>query len=92
MGKQNVVHLHNGRVLSYEKQVRQKFWRKMVGTRQYFPERGKQDHNGQAWCVLTYKCILGINSGLPCYHPHTQRSQKQGGPNGGLWNVSQNGN
>ena len=55
---ENLLHLHNGILISYQERGCSKIFRQMGGTRQYHPEWGNKDPKGQAWHVLTNKWIL----------------------------------
>jgi hypothetical protein len=53
--KENVVHLHNGIILSYLKQGHHENFRQINVTRKYHPEHGIPDPKEHTWHVLTYK-------------------------------------
>jgi hypothetical protein len=58
MDTDNVVHLHNGILLSYLEWGHPEFFRQIDGTRKYHPEWGNSDPKGHKWYVLTNKWIL----------------------------------
>jgi hypothetical protein len=53
MDKENVVHLHNGILLNYQKQRHHEFCRQMGGTRIGHPEWGNSHPGRYAGYVLT---------------------------------------
>jgi hypothetical protein len=58
MDTENVVHLHNGMLLSYWEWKHPKICRKMNGTRKYHRKWGNSDAKWHAWYVLNNKWIL----------------------------------
>jgi hypothetical protein len=80
MNTENVVHVHNGRVFSYEKWGHHEFYRQMGGTRKYHPEWGNPETKGHAWYILTDKWILAKKNIIPMIHltEHMKFNKKKG--------------
>ena len=55
---ENMVHLHNGILLSYKEWGYPEFCRQINGTRKYHPEWGNSGPKWHTWYVLTSKWIL----------------------------------
>ena len=51
MDTENVENLHNGVLLSYEKQWLHEIHRQMNGTVKYYPELGNQDKKEHMVCI-----------------------------------------
>ena len=58
MDTENMVHLHNGLLLSYKEWGYPEFCRQINGTRKYHPEWGNSGPKWHTWYVLTSKWIL----------------------------------
>jgi len=64
MDTENVVHLHNGILLSYQKQWLHEILRHIDGTRKYHLEWWKSVTKEHTWYVLTNKWILAQRLGI----------------------------
>ena len=65
MDTENVVHLHNGILLSYQKQWLYEIHRQMDGTGKYHPEWGNPITEKHTWYALIDKWILAHMLELP---------------------------
>lgn len=65
MDTENVVHLHNGILLSYQKQWLYEIRRQMVGTGKYHPEWGNPITEKHTWYALIDKWLLAQMLELP---------------------------
>jgi hypothetical protein len=65
MDTENVVHLHNGILLSYYKQWLHEIHRPMNGSRKYHPEWGNSVTKEHTWYVLSNKWVLVKVHGTP---------------------------
>jgi len=75
---ENAVHLHNGTLLSYQKQWLYEIHRQMDGTGEYHPEWGKPITEKHTWYVFIDKWPLAQMLELPKMH-RTHETQE------GLW-------
>jgi len=65
MDTENVVHLHNEILFSYQKQWLREIHRQMDGTGKYHPELGNPITEKYTWHALTDKWILAQMFKLP---------------------------
>ena len=65
MDTENVVHLHNGILLSYQKQRLYEIRRQMVGTGKYHPEWANPITERHTWYALIDKWLLAQMLELP---------------------------
>lgn len=65
MDTENVVHLHNGILLSYQKQWLYEIHRQMVGTGKYHPEWANPITERHTWYALIDKWLLAQMLELP---------------------------
>ena len=65
MDTENVVHLHNGILLSYQKQRVYEIRRQMVGTGKYHPECANPITERHTWYALIDKWLLAQMLELP---------------------------
>jgi len=89
MDTENVVHLHNGVLLSYQKQWLHEILRQMDGTRIYHPEWVNLVTKEHTWHVLTDKWIVAPkaqNTQDTIHRPH--EAQEEGRPNCGCFSPS----
>jgi hypothetical protein len=65
MDTENMVHIHNGILINYEKWRHSEFCRQIDRPAKYHLQWGKSHPKGHAWYVLTNKWILAKEKKVP---------------------------
>jgi len=77
MDSKNGVHLHNGVLLSYQKQWLHEIHKQMEWTRKYHPEWGNSITEKHTWYALIDKWILAKKLELPKMQSTDHRKLKK---------------